>query len=262
MDTNRIVLVITLIIIIVLILNDDNILYVQKYLEEEMKKIIINKKQFPFIINNNYNVKYINNLIVVDNILDKNFFSYIRKQFINTKYESKDFIMRKASGVDFYKLHETNYNGLLELYYRSDLLDTISTFIQKPVQRVNSSDKNSASLIIYSNEGDFIDWHYDYSLYEGDRYVVLLTIINENADKNGLSQNEFKYKYNGNEYGLKMNENSIVIFKGSEIHHKATSIGKNEKRVLLSFTFCDICKEKNNFFMNIYEKVKNFALYN
>ena len=254
-------ILIVLIIVFLILYKNDNVLYVQKYLKNTMNKIYINKKKFPSIINNKYNAKHINNLIVVDNILNDKFFSYIKNQFINSKYESKDIHFRKATGIDFYKLHEEDYKGVLELYYRNDLLDVISNILDKPIQRVTSSDKNSMSLLIYSNEGDHIDWHFDYSLYEGERYVVLLTLINENSDKTNLSENVFKYKYNGKIHQLKMKDNSLVIFKGSEIHHKATSIGKNEKRILLSFTFCDICKQKNDFFMDIYEKVKNMLLY-
>jgi hypothetical protein len=90
---------------------------------------------------------------------------------------------------------------------------------------------------------------------------VLLTIVNENSDKNDLSQNVFKYKYKNKVNDLKMNENSLVIFKGSEIMHKSTAIDDNERRILLSMVFCDICQEKKNVFNIIYEKTKNYILY-
>jgi hypothetical protein len=99
--------------------------------------------------------------------------------------------------------------------------------------------------LIYSKKGDHINWHYDYSNYYGDRYVVLLTLVNENAEKNGgLSNNIFQYNYEGKTYDLKMKENSLVIFKGSEILHKSTEIENNERRILLSMVFCDICQAK------------------
>ena len=111
------------------------------------------------------------------------------------------------------------------------------------------------------NQGDHIDWHKDGSRYNGDRYVVLLTIVNENADKTGLSQNEFMYSYNGQEIPVKLQENSIIIFKGSEISHKSTAIGEKERRVLLSMTFCDICQEKKNLAVYLDEKIKHAVIY-
>ena len=58
-----------------------------------------------------------------------------------------------------------------------------------------------------------------------------------------------------------MKPNTLVIFKGSEIKHKSTSIGKDEKRILLSMVFCDICQEKKNIINYTYEKIKNMIIY-
>jgi len=66
---------------------------------------------------------------------------------------------------------------------------------------------------------------------------------------------------NGKEHTLKMKPNTLVIFKGSEILHKSTSIGENEKRILLSMVFCDVCQEKKNIVSYVYEKVKNAVVY-
>jgi len=152
--------------------------------------------------------------------------------------------------------------GFLELYYSNKLLDILRDVYKKPIQRTPLSDNNACSLLIYSNKGDHIDWHKDYSLYNGDRYVALYTVLNENKEKNDLSKNEFFYIYDGKTYKLKMQPNSLIIFKGSEIYHKSTSIDNNEKRILLSMTFCDICQEKKNIIQFLYEKIKNGILYN
>ena len=253
-----ILLVIFFITIIVLYVNEKNT-NVQYFLYNIYKRI--NTKSNVGVINPNYKVTEENNIIIVNDFLSKDYFDYIRKQFDNKVFESRDFMVRKANGVNFFNLHKENYNGLVELYYSNELLNTISDIIKKPVQRISLADPNACSLLIYANKGDHINWHYDYSSYYGDRFVVLLTIVNENSEKNDLSQNVFKYKYKNKINDLKMNENSLVIFKGSEILHKSTAIDDNEKRILLSMVFCDICQEKKNVFNIIYEKTKNFILY-
>lgn len=253
-----ILLVIFFITIIVLYVNEKNT-KVQYFLYNIYKRI--NTKSNVGVINPNYKVTEENNIIIVNDFLSKDYFDYIRKQFDNKVFESRDFMVRKANGVNFFNLHKENYNGLVELYYSNELLNTISDIIKKPVQRISLADPNACSLLIYANKGDHINWHYDYSSYYGDRFVVLLTIVNENSEKNDLSQNVFKYKYKNKINDLKMNENSLVIFKGSEILHKSTAIDDNEKRILLSMVFCDICQEKKNVFNIIYEKTKNFILY-
>ena len=253
-------LVILLSIIIFLFIFEQN-LTVQKYLEKISKKLTKHKQQFSNIINPNYKISYENNVILVDNFLDKKYFKYIRDQFDGKQFDSRDFMLRKATGINFFNLHKESYKGILELYYSNDLLDNLSKIVKKPVQRISLSDPNACSLLIYTNKGDYIDWHLDYSNYYGDRYVVLLTIVNENEEHDDLSQNIFKYTYNGKVQKLKMKENSLVIFKGSEILHKSTAIDQNERRILLSMVFCDICQEKKNVFNILYEKSKNFILY-
>jgi hypothetical protein len=62
-------------------------------------------------------------------------------------------------------------------------------------------------------------------------------------------------------YDLKMKENSLVIFKGSEILHKSSEMDDNERRILLSMVYCDICQEKKNVFNTIYETTKNYVVY-
>jgi hypothetical protein len=71
----------------------------------------------------------------------------------------------------------------------------LTNTIGKPIQRTTLSDENACSLIIYSKKGDYIDWHKDFSNYYGDRYVSLLTLVNENEITGDLSENEFYYIY-------------------------------------------------------------------
>jgi hypothetical protein len=256
-----VILIILLLIIIIFYLNEKNT-NVQKYLENIQEKLNINKNVYSKIINPNHDVIYENNVIIVNDFLTKYYFEFIKKNFNNKEFESRDFLVRKASGINFQKLHESEYKDLLEIYYSNHILDFLSKIIKKPVQRISLGDPNACSLLIYSKKGDHINWHYDYSNYYGDRYVVLLTLVNENAKKDGgLSQNIFQYNYEGKIYDLKMKENSIVIFKGSEILHKSSAIDDNEIRILLSMVYCDICQEKKNVFNIIYESTKNYIVY-
>lgn len=265
-NKNIIILVLIIIIIFFLILFylfDKKNINVQEHLE----KININSNnlnnKFKYIINKDYKVIRENNIIVINDFLNPDYHNFLKKQFDNKTFESKDVILRKGSGYDFFKLHDSDeYIGFLELFYNNELLTNLSKIIGKSVQRPPLSDLNACSLLIYSNKGDYIDWHKDYSIYNGDRYVVLFTVVNENSSKNNLSQNEFYYVYNGIEYKLKMKPNTLVIFKGSEILHKSTSVNDGEKRILLSMTFCDICQEKKNIIHFTYENLKNMIIYN
>lgn len=256
-------LIVFIIVLFVLIhLSDKQNIYVQKHLNSIHSNKKLLHKEYKSLINEEIKVKYENNIIVIEDFLNPEFYNFLKNQFNDKTFKPINTLLRKASGYDFFKMHELNeYFGFLELYYTNELIDIVSDVIKKPVQRTPLSDSNSCSLLIYSNKGDYINWHKDHSRYHGDRYVVLLTIINENSSHTSLSENEFHYMFNDNEYKLRMKPNTLTIFKGSEIMHKSTSIEENEKRILLSMTFCDICEEKKNLVYFVYEKLKSMVLY-
>lgn len=270
-----------ILLLIIFYLFDQKNIKVQKYLKNIYSNSKFLHNKFPHIINEKIQPKNINNIIVIDNFLSNDYFMFLNSQFNGKKFKSKDVLLRKASGIDFFNLHNNSeYTGFLELFYSNEILNTLTDTLKKPIQRPPLNDANACSLLIYSNKGDHIDWHLDYSNYNGDRFVVLLTLVNENKTKDGLSENEFQYIYNSgranamnesnktgekesdkNTYTLKMKPNTLVIFKGSEIKHKSTAIGDGEKRILLSMVFCDICQEKKNIINFIYEKIKNSIVY-
>lgn len=252
-----------ILLFVIFIVNDKNI-EVQPFLYKIYNKIKNYKKSN--LLNPNYSLIKQDNIIIINNFLNKDYFREIKKIFNNTKYDSKKINIlltkRSGTGLDFFELHkQTKYNQLLELYYSPHLIVELSKILKKPVQRVSLADPNACSLLIYSNKGDNIGWHKDASNYYGDRYVCLLTIINENEEKNDLSANTFQYNHYGTISKLKMKENSMLIFKGSELLHQSTAIDNNEKRILLSMVFCDTCQEKKHIFNYYYEEIKKLILY-
>ena len=264
-NKNNIIIILSIIITIlsfVFYLFDTMNIKAQQYLN----KIYTNTRQlqetYGNFINENVEIVSENDIYIINNVLKPNFFQYLKSKFDNKNFTSNNVYFRKGTGIDFFDLHRNNdYNGILELYYSNELLELLTNIFKKPIQKPPLNDADACSLLIYTNKGDFIDWHKDLSLYYGDRYVVLLTIVNEDKDKTGLSQNEFIYTHKGNEYPIKLKENSIIIFKGSEILHKSTGIDEDERRILLSMTFCDICQEKKNIVQFIYEKIKHLIIY-
>jgi hypothetical protein len=259
-DKYKILCIIIIIFIICYSLLKKNI-KVQKYLPNIYSNSKKLKNKFKFF-SDDYTIKNENGIVLVENILSEDYYNYLKKQFDNKKYSSSNIFFRKGSGVNFMDLHEDkNLNGFLELYYSNNLLDLLSDIFEKNIQRTPLSDVNACSLLIYDNPGDHIDWHKDYSGYWGDRYVLLLSIINENENKTCCSHNEFQYEYEGKIHSLKLKPNNMLIFKGSEILHRSTEIKNNERRILLSMTFGDICQPDSNIIYDIYESIKNMILY-
>jgi hypothetical protein len=236
-------------------------------IENYLEKVYINTKslkiRYPNFINPDYKIVQNQNLIYIENILNDELFTRLQNIFINQNYETNNNIFRKGNGVNFINLHKKKkYNDLLSIYYSEDLLSFVNSLFNKYLQRISLNDKNACSLLIYTNKGDYIDWHYDISDLYGKRYTILLTLINKNETTGELSENEFIYKINGVETKIKLKENSLVIFDGSNILHKSTPINKNEKRILLSMVYCDVCQNNSNLLLKIYDKIKDKIAYN
>lgn len=264
---NKFIIIVIFILLIIsliylyLLLNEKNI-----DVEVYIGKIYINtdklKKNYKYFINENYNIIKNDNIIYIENFLTPDFFNHIQNIFINKQYSTNDNYFRKGNGVSFINLHkDIKYNDLLSLYYSEELSLIINKIFNKYLQRLSLNDKNACSLLIYTNKGDYIDWHYDISNLYGKRYTVLLTLVNKNNDTNELSENEFIYKVNNVEHKMKCKENSLVLFEGNNILHKSTPINNNEKRIILSMVFCDICQENSNLLLKIYDKVKDKTVY-
>ena len=222
------------------------------------------RQKYKNLINPNLNVKQQNSIYIVENFLEPEYFKRIKSIVNSQTFTSRNLGLglKKGDAINFTKMHENrDYYDVLALYYSNELTDAFSSILKKPIQRTPLSDLNAESIIAYVDEKDNINWHFDQSNYYGDRYVALITLVNENADKNGLSVAKFEYKIDGQTHSIQQKENSIMIFKGSEIKHRGTSIDKNEKRVLLSMVLCDICQERKDILSNVVEKIKNFVNY-
>ena len=241
------------------VLNQKNI-DIQKYLPNIYLKKVCLKRKFKNFISNHNQIILDKPLIYIENFLNKDFYNYLVKQIPNKNLKTSDVYFRKAGGISFEELHK-NFDGFVELYYSQELKTFLEKKIQKIINRPPLSDKNCCSLLLYTKKGDFIDWHYDYSSYYGKRITILITLVNENYETGELSDNEFIYLENNVEKKIKCKPNSIVIFDGEHIKHKSTPIDNNQKRVLISMTFCDICQEKNNIVNKVYERIKNMVFY-
>lgn len=254
---------ISIILILLLIFNCyyEKNLSVQKYLPIVKRNQISLYNNFGNLINKNIKINKINNITYIENFLDNNFYNFLVNQIQNKTYKSNNMLLRKGTGISFYQLHK-NYKGFIELYHSNELMNVIENILGKVMNKPPLNDKSCCSLLIYTSKGDFIDWHYDYSSYYGERYTILLTLINENSNKTDLSSNKFIYLDSNNKKNeMKCKPNSFLLFNGSDIRHMSTPINENEKRILLSMTFCDICQQKTNIFNSIYDRIKEFVIY-
>jgi hypothetical protein len=110
----------------------------------------------------------------------------------------------------------------------------------------------SCSIINYENEGDWINWHYDYNYYEGRFFTLLIPITNN------LTCTEFQFINDNNVIkNIHLINNNSIIFEGNYLYHRASKLCKNEKRIILS---CQYVTDNNMNNLNKFRlKLKDFA---
>lgn len=187
-----------------------------------------------------------NQLVLIRDVFKSEFFAQLKEHIMNnlnssvmkrnTTFESiRKAITVKASDMEsFYIVRDIYYSKHFKLFLRN--------VTGMELENVSCNDEASMNLLVYNKPNDFISWHTDPNHYIGNRLTILISIINQN-EKDDLSTSELQYMQNGELKSIKMPPNSMLIFNGSDIKHRATSIGDGDTRIVLSFTYCDICQE-------------------
>lgn len=169
-----------------------------------------------------------------------------RGSLANLQREAKDNFERlERSFVPLQKKGETlSYESIqryaphcLSVYHSRDVQELIGQIVGEPILPTPLQDQSSLSLLCYRSLGDHINWHYDHNFYVGRHFTVLLCLLNRGVD-GGHSSCRFEYAdpRRGSETA-EMPENSLVVFEGVRIRHRATPLGPNELRVILSMTY-------------------------
>jgi hypothetical protein len=100
-------------------------------------------------------------------------------------------------------------------------------------------DQSSLSVLRYDRAGDHINWHYDHNFYRGRHFTVLLVVVNRSA-AGGVSHSRLERQLDNGSVGtVEMPENTLVVFEGACVRHRATPTAAGDLRVILSMTYCE-----------------------
>ena len=127
---------------------------------------------------------------------------------------------------------------LVTFYHSPEFQRWCSFVIGERVQPTPLNDLSSCSLLIYSEPDDHIGWHRDHNFYNGRHFTALLSLINTNADGDGLSSAQLTIRDGNQEEVIPTAPNTLVLFEGAHILHRVTPLLAGERRVILSMTFC------------------------
>jgi hypothetical protein len=123
-------------------------------------------------------------------------------------------------------------------YHNPSVQQWISGVTGLPIHPTPVQDQSSLSVLCYKDDGDHINWHYDHNFYRGRHFTVLLSLVNR-SQQGGLSSSRLERQLpDGRVQTIDTSENTLVVFEGVRVRHRATPSAAGDLRVILSMTYC------------------------
>jgi hypothetical protein len=144
----------------------------------------------------------------------------------------------KQGGTLAYETLIESAPAIVALYHSPGLRSLVARLTGAAVVPTPINDQSSLSLLVYDKPGDHIGWHYDHNFYRGRHFTVLLTLENTGSAADGLSHSVLEARLNAGEVAIASHPNTLVVFEGASVRHRATQIQAGERRVILSMTYC------------------------
>ena len=199
---------------------------------------------------------------VLHDILPEKDFQHIRKLVLENKklFLRNDSSVRQGSSMGGHELRKSPLSQIADIIDSSEFLEKVQskTGIAN-LQFVPEVDTNRLSLLYYKDEGDGIDWHVDGTIYLGDRWAGILTIV-ENIKE---SEAKLELKPNGKPatFPVEKMENTLVLFQGDQVQHRARPMLMDEQRIVVSLLFSPNPTRTKNPVLRLYQAWVNYIFY-
>jgi len=178
-------------------------------------------------------------IAVIPAFADPDTFSALKDSVINRPMGMRVHIPAHKRGVTIpYSDIRATHPEIARFYQNDALAERMSRVINARVMPTPLNDQSSCSVLIYEREGDRIGWHYDHNFYNGRHFTALLPLVNENRLEQGLSSAELVVKTRCGTGTVLTPPNTLVLFEGAIVRHTVTPLRANERRIILSMTFC------------------------
>ncbi|MBS0203350.1 MAG: 2OG-Fe(II) oxygenase [Planctomycetes bacterium] len=165
---------------------------------------------------------------------------------------------KKGRTLSYEKIHHYA-PGCLSFYHSPEIQQRIAGLVGMPVFPTPDGDQSSLSILCYKEKGDHINWHYDHNFYRGRHFTVLLSLANE-AASGGLSQSTLMRRLpDGTDQALDTSANTLVVFEGARVLHRAYPTAEGDLRIMLSMTYC--ADPRTSWLKEFARRIKDTAFY-
>jgi hypothetical protein len=199
---------------------------------------------------------------VLHDILPEKDFQHIRELLLKNKtlFLRNDSSVRQGSSMGGHELRKSPLSKIVDIIDNPKFLQKVysKTGIAN-LQFVPEVDTNRLSLLYYKDEGDGIDWHVDGTIYLGDRWAGILTIVEDIKE----SEAKLEIKPNGKPatFPVEKMENTLVLFQGDQLQHRARPMLMDEQRIVVSLLFSTNPTRTRNPILRLYQAWVNYIFY-
>ncbi len=199
---------------------------------------------------------------IFNNILSEKDFQHIRELVLKNKklFLRNDSSVRQGNSMGGHELRKSPLSQISDIIDSPEFLKKVQskTGIDN-LQFVTEFDTNRLSLLYYKDEGDGIDWHVDGTIYLDNRWASILTIVEDIKE----SESKLELKPNGKPatFPVDKMENSLVLFQGDQMQHRARTILMDEERIVVSLLFSPNPTRTKNPVLHLYQAWVNYIFY-
>jgi len=147
----------------------------------------------------------------------------------------------------------------LSFYHNPSVQHWVSAMTGAAVLPTPLRDQSSLSILCYRDAGDHINWHYDHNFYRGRHFTVLLSLVNRARGGGPSASRLERQRCDGTAETIDTSENTLVVFEGARVRHRATATADGDLRIILSMTYCT--DPRIGSFREAIRRVKDTAFY-
>ena len=123
------------------------------------------------------------------------------------------------------------------LYRAPALLDFLRALTGEELKYCPEDDPHTYALYYYTEPGDHIGWHFDTSYYKGQRYTILLGLVDESSCRLEYELYRADRARDSVAGAAALSPGMLVVFNGDKLWHRVTPAAPGDRRVALTLEY-------------------------
>jgi hypothetical protein len=150
----------------------------------------------------------------------------------------RNFIPRHKKGGSVSRFALDAHAPIFGALYRSPaFVEFLNSLTRHSLQFCPATDPHTYALYYYTEPGDHIGFHYDTSYYRGERYTILLGLIDNSSCLLEYQLNRGETQGAPETTGIRLKPGMLVVFNGDRLYHRVTPLGEAERRIALTLEY-------------------------